>query len=321
MNTANPSQKMKIKMKTQASRRGSIQLRTTLLQLVFGLHLLLGPLGGQAQQIACGQTITDTINSPGQTNTYTFDANAGESVTLLALGQSMNAVADVYSPTGSRVGGSTNNFSGPINLASTGTYTIRVRADNSESTGSYAISLSFLTGQCGTQLIWGLPTTNTVSSLAEVDSYTFSGNAGETVAIYAPGSSNFTTAAFVAGPSGMIIANWVNGGTSIDLASTGTYTVGVYSFYFAGTGPYSLTLSYTKLVPASYRLAIGATNGAAALTVWGQVGRSTTLRYATNLVAPVQWLTLTNLSLPWSPYRFVDWASANSPQRFYQTVQ
>src|SRR6266478_269725 len=308
-------------MKTQASRRGSIQLRTTLLQLVFGLHLLLGPPGGQAQQITCGQTITSGINSPAQTNTYTFVANAGESVTLLALGQSMSAVAELYSPTGSRIGGSTNLFSGPINLTSTGTYTIRVHADNSESTGSYGISLSFLTGRCGTQLIWGLPTTNTVSSLAEVDSYTFSGNAGETVAIYAPGSSNFTTAAFVAGPNGTIIANWVNGGTSIDLASTGTYTVGIDSFYFAGTGTYSLTLSYTKLVPASFRLAIGTTNGAAALTVWGQVGGATTLQYTTNLVAPVQWLTLTNFSLPWSPYRIVDWDSANSPQRFYQTVQ
>src|SRR6266704_1174191 len=169
-------------MKTQASRRGSIQLRTTLLGLAVTLHLLLSPVGGQAeQQIACGQTITSSINSPGQTNTYTFDANAGESVTLLALGQSMSAVADVYSPTGSRIGGSTNMFTGAINLASTGTYTIRVHADNSESTGTYGISLTFLTGRCGTQLIWGLPATNTVTLLAEVDSYTFRGNAGETV--------------------------------------------------------------------------------------------------------------------------------------------
>jgi hypothetical protein len=308
-------------MKTRASRRGSIQLRTTLLQLAFGLQLLVGPAVGQTQQIACGQTITSAINSPGQTNTYTFDANAGERVTLLALGQSMNAVADVYDPTGSQIGGSTNSFTGPINLASTGTYTIRVHADNSESTGTCGLSLSFLTGRCGSPLIWGLPTTNTVTALAEVDSYTFRGNAGETVAIYAPGSGNFTAAAFVAGPDGTIIANWVNGGTSIDLASTGTYTVGVYSFYFEGTGTYSLTMSYTKLVAASYRLAIGATNGAAAVTIWGQVGHTMTLRYATNLVTPVQWFTLTNFSLPWSPYRFVDWASGNSPQRFYQTVQ
>src|SRR5439155_24657823 len=158
-------------MKMQASRRGSIQLRTILLELAFALNLLLGSLDGQAQQIACGQTITDTINSPGQTNAYTFAANAGESVTLLALSQSMNAVADVYSPTGSRIGGSTNNFSGPINLTSTGTYTIRVHADNSEATGAYGISLSFLTGRCGVPLVGGVPATNTVTLLAQVDSY------------------------------------------------------------------------------------------------------------------------------------------------------
>src|SRR6266403_1639428 len=258
-------------MKTRASRRGSIQLRTTLLGLAFALPLLLGPLSNQAQEIACAQTISGTINSPGQTNTYTFLANAGESVTLLALGQSMSAVADVYSPTGSRIGGSTNMFTGPMNLASTGTYTIRVHADNSESTGTYGISLTFLTGRCGTQLIWGRPTTNTVTLLAEVDSYTFSGNAGESVVINTTAGSNFTAAAFVAGPNGAIIANWVNGTTSLDLASTGTYTVGVYSVYLAGTGTYSLSLFYAKLVPASYRLAIGATNGAAALSIWGQI--------------------------------------------------
>jgi hypothetical protein len=80
-------------------------------------------------------------------------------------------------------------------------------------------------------------------------------------------------------------------------------------------------LFYAKLVPASYRLTIGTTNGTAVPTIWGQVGRATSLRYATNLVAPIQWFTLTNFSLPWSPYQFVDWASANSPQRFYQTAQ
>jgi hypothetical protein len=291
-----------------------------LLEPALALHLLLGPVSGQAHELACGQTSTNTISSAGQTNSYTFVATAGETVTLLGLGQSMNAVAEVYSPTGSRIGSCTNNFTGPISLASTGAHTIRVHTDDSVSTGTYGISLSFLTGRCGAALFSGPPATNAVTLLGEVDSYTFTGNAGETVVINASGS-NFTAAALVAGPTGAIIANWVNGAATVDLASTGTYTVGVYSFYFGGTGMYSLSLFYTKLVPASYRLAIDATSSAAALTIWGQAGRPTTLRFATNLGAPVQWLTLTNFSLPWSPYRFVDWASANSPQRFYQTVQ
>ncbi len=307
-------------MKTRVSRRSSIQLCTTLLKLAFTLNLLLGPLVSQAQNIACGQTITNTINSPGQTNTYTFDANAGEVVEILVLGQPLNAAADVYDPAGGRIGGATNNFTGPISLTSTGTYTIRVHANDSVSTGACGISLSFLTGRCGAALLSGPPATNALTSFAEMDSYTFTGNAGETVVINAAGN-NFTAAAFVAGPNGAIAANWVNGTATLDLASTGTYTVVVYSFYAAGTGTYSLSLFYAKLVPASYRLAIGATNGAAALTVWGQAGRPTTLRYATNLAAPVQWFPLTNFNLPWSPYRFVDSASPNSPQRFYQTAQ
>jgi hypothetical protein len=308
-------------MKMRISRTGLIQLRATSLGLVFALNLLPGPLVGQAQQIACGQTFANSINSPGQTNTYSFLADAGESVSLLVLGQSMNAVADVYSPTGSRIGGGTNNFTGPIHLTGAGTYTIRVHADDSVSVGPYGISLSFLTGRCGATLVWGPPTTNAVNLPAQVDSYTFAGNAGENVVLNITAKTEFTTAAFVAGPDGTIIANWVNGMASLDLASTGTYTVGVYSFYSAGTGTYSLSVFYAKLVPASYRLAIGTSNGAAALTIWGHPGQRTTLRYATSLPSSVQWLELTNFSLPWSPYRFVDWASTNSSQRFYQTVQ
>ncbi len=96
--------------------------------------------------------------------------------------------------------------------------------------------------------------------------------------------------------------------------------MGVYSFYIGTTGTYTLSLSFTNLVPASYRLAVGRTNGAAALILWGQVGRMTTLQYAAE-VPTNQWAALTNFNLPWSPYRFVDWASTNSPRRFYRTVQ
>ncbi len=306
-------------MNTGRSRRISKNLRTTVSGLAFTLNLLLGPHCSQAQQIACGQTINSSIASAGQTNTYTFNANAGETVDVLSLGQSLNAVADVYSPSETRVGSCTNNFTGPLNVPNTGTYIIRVHADNGVSTGAYGISLTFLSGRCGAPLVWGLPVTNTVSLLAQVDSYTFSGNVGETVVISASGT-NFTATAFVSGPTGTILANWVNGVTTLNLANTGTYTVGVYSFFIAGTGAYSGSLTFTKLTPASYRLALTVTNGAAALILWGQVGRMTTLQYAMDLPTN-QWAALTNFNLPWSPYRFVDWTSPDSPRRFYRTVQ
>ncbi len=272
------------------------------------------------QPLACGQTIGSTLSSAAQTNAYSFNANAGDVVTILVLGQTINAVAEVHDPNGARIGDATNNFTGPITLTTGGTYMILVHADNTTSTGAYGISLSFLTGGCGTPLLWGPPANGNLNLLAQVDSYTFYGNAGESVVLNAT-SSNLTAGAFVADPDGAIVANWVNGTTSLDLAKSGTYTVGVYSFYIGNTGTYSVSLFLSKLVPASFRLAIGATNGAALLTIWGQPGRSTTLQYLGYLAATNQWLTLTNFSLPWSPYQLVDPASANSPQRFYQTFQ
>src|SRR6266404_2134640 len=85
-------------MNTRKSRRISKNLRATMPGLVFTLNLWFGAPCGQAQQIACGQTINSSISSAGQTNAYTFNANAGETVTILALGQSLNAAADIYSP-------------------------------------------------------------------------------------------------------------------------------------------------------------------------------------------------------------------------------
>ncbi len=287
--------------------------------MAFSLPLLLNPFCSQAQPIACGQTITNTLTSAGQTVTYTFEANAGETLDILALGQGVNVAADVFAPTESQIASCTNNFTGPLTAAIAGNYSIRVHAADSVSTGAYGISLLFLTGRCGRPLIWGRPATNTLSALAEVDPYTFWGNAGETVVLTTSGS-NLVAAAFLSGPDGIISDNWVNGVTAFTLTNTGTYTVGVYSFYLGGTGTYSLSLSLARLVPASYRLAIGRTNGAVSLTIWGQVGRPTTLRYVTQLPAN-DWLVLTNFSLPWSPYQFVDWASANAPRRFYRTVQ
>lgn len=306
-------------VKTLTCRLKPKHLPTALWGLAFGLSLWQAPLCSQAQSITCGQTITSAISSPEQTTAYTFDAQAGETFDVLVLGQSFNAAADVYDPAGSLVGSCTNNYTGPLKVTATGTCTIRVHADNSVSTGTYGISLLSLTGRCGQPLLWGLPVTNTVSGLAKVDLYTFRGNAGETATL-GSSSTNFAAAAFVADPTGTILANWINGVTSLALTNSGTYTVGVYSFYIGGTGTYTLGLAFANLVPASYRLAIGISNGAAALSIRGQVGRTTTLQYAASLPAD-QWLTLTNFSLPWSPYGMVDWSSTNSPQRFYRTVQ
>src|SRR6266853_1650067 len=108
-------------MKTRVSPRSSIQLRTTLLKLAFTLDLLLGPLVGQAQQIACGQTITNSINSPGQTNSYTFVGNPGETVVINAAGSNFTAAAFVAGPNGAIIANWVNGAA-TLDLAGSGTY-------------------------------------------------------------------------------------------------------------------------------------------------------------------------------------------------------
>src|SRR5207245_1872490 len=146
---------------------------------------------------------------------------AGEVVDVLALSLTFNAVTEIDDPAGARLGGSTNNFSGAINLPSPGTYTIRLHADDPSATGTYGVSLTFLTGRGGASLSWGPPATGAVASLAQVDCYTFSANAGESVVLHTT-STNFTPAAFIAGPNGVIAANWVSGTTTLpDLTRSG----------------------------------------------------------------------------------------------------
>src|SRR5262245_52377014 len=105
---------------------------TAKLSMALGLSLWLAPLACQAQQITCGQTITNSISSAGQTTVYTFDANAGETFDVLALGQGdFKPTIEVYGPAEERLAIRTNDFSQPLTLSAGGTCTIRVRADNS----------------------------------------------------------------------------------------------------------------------------------------------------------------------------------------------
>src|SRR6185369_3698432 len=65
-----------LKMKPLVLFHNRTQQPATLLGAVLLLSLLPGMSYVRAQQISCGQTIGGSISSAGQTNSYTFDANA-----------------------------------------------------------------------------------------------------------------------------------------------------------------------------------------------------------------------------------------------------
>jgi len=72
--------------------------------------------------------------------------------------------------------------------------------------------------------------------------------------------------------------------------------------------------SVTNNVPTSLTV-----NTFAGVTIRGTAGMAYQIQCATNLDSP--WLPLTNFSLPYSPYLWVDTSSPVSGQRFYRSVQ
>lgn len=58
----------------------------------------------------------------------------------------------------------------------------------------------------------------------------------------------------------------------------------------------------------------------AGITITGQTNATYQIQYSNNLGNPTNWMTLTNLTLPSSPYLFFDASSAGQPQRFYRAL-
>ncbi len=280
-------------------------------------------------QIGCGQTITNAIDSPGETDTYTFSGVAGQIVVVSAYGTYtpdspyLCAAVDVHSPSGNYIGGvNCNGSSAAIFLPETGTYTIRVHDGNYQDTGPYGLSLSFVTGQCGTQIGCGQTVTNTIGMRAETHIYTFAGFAGQTVIVsaYSP-EPDLCVRARVYSPTGQLLATNVcdKPTGSITLPSTGTYTILLHDSNYQDPGAYTVSLLCLGPFPA---LTITASNSVPVLTYWGVPGTRNTLEYTTNISSGAnQWWPLWSGVLPSSPYHVVDWGWTNTPQKFYRAVQ
>ena len=102
-------------------------------------------------------------------------------------------------------------------------------------------------------------------------------------------------------------------GPSLTITNAGPGQVGCYSVAvtnFAGgfvSAPACLWLSTLKMY--------------AGVNVYGPLGGTCTVQYATNLdLVPVQWFTLTNVVIQSMPQIFIDYGSADQPKRFYRTL-
>ena len=134
------------------------------------------------------------------------------------------------------------------------------------------------------------------------------GTSGTTLAINASGTPPLTY-------------QWQLNGTNISGATGASYTI---------SGSATNAGSYTVVVSNAYGTATSGAVSAyffgdlkfyAGITLGGTVGTTYRADYANALTGPTNWLLLTNLVLPYSPYLVIDPTSPGQGQRFYRAAQ
>ncbi len=223
--------------------------------IVLALTFTYAPLAGAASLVN-GRVVSGAISFPGEKDSYTFTANAGENVHIRVADTSNNdfyPLMKLYGPSGSQINSTSNPSVASIHTRVTvnGTYTVTVTNStygDPNVTGNYNVYFVRMPGANeGGTLTNGGVTANTID-LGDLDSYTFTANVGESVEIRVADTSNndFAPGITLYGPSG----NELRGTSSPSVATihyhgfavSGTYTVVVTdrSNGLDATGNYNL---------------------------------------------------------------------------------
>ncbi len=200
------------------------------------------PNSPMAQSLACGALLSDTIGAAGEVDQFTFSGQANNRVTLtlatggFTVGSGATATATVFSPAAAMVVTFNANDQQQVTLPATGTYVIQVRASNFVSTGSYSLGLECLlpTSPVDATLFCGvLLSDRRVNAAAQVDQFTFSGQANQQVTLtlatggFTVGSGATATATVFSPAAAVVVTFNANGQQQLTLADSGTYAIQV----------------------------------------------------------------------------------------------
>jgi trimeric autotransporter adhesin len=210
--------------------------------------------------ILSGDTMTGNIALAGQSFSYTFSANSGDTATIL-MGVSSGSLypkVELHAPDGAVVkttystGGSAT-IEAQI-LSQTGTYSILCRDYNGLYTGNYAVSLIKNPGAINTSIdpdggaIQSGDTRTGTISVGDLDAYTFSANSGDTATILMGVSSgSLYPKVELHAPDGTVVKTAYNTGGSATIEAqklnqTGTYFILCRDYNGFYTGNYAVSL-------------------------------------------------------------------------------
>jgi hypothetical protein len=208
--------------------------------------------------IAFGAVLAGTIVVPGENSLFTFSGNTNDRVllTLVTTGGfspvfGRNPRASILTPTGQALGTFWDATSErEVILPETGTYLVRVRANNLSDTGTFNLGLerlSPITAADGT-FIFGTIFNGTITKAGQSDLIVFSGSINDRVLLTLSTTAGFSPVfgrnprASILTPSGQALGTFWDGTDEREftLPETGTYLVRVRANNLIDTGTYSL---------------------------------------------------------------------------------
>ncbi|MCP4408482.1 MAG: hypothetical protein GY807_12100, partial [Gammaproteobacteria bacterium] len=206
------------------------------------------------QAIQCGDLVSGTIEVAAETDIFTFTADADNVVSITLSETSgftgtINARVALFSPQGGRLGLFDSNSQRQFTLVDSGGYVLQINADNLTATGTYTLGLECLIPpspdavalNCGDLL------SGSIEAVSEVDLFTFTAVAGDTVSITLSETDGFTgfinARATLFSPQGGRLGLFdSNSQRQFTLADSGSYIIQVNADNLTGTGAYNLGL-------------------------------------------------------------------------------
>jgi len=213
-----------------------------------------------------GWTHTGLIGVGAEVDSWTFSANAGERI-VVRVGEitQTNAFTPrirLVNPPGTQQATASGAVAAEVSVVATntGTFTVMIDGVDATATGAYRLTLaktpggvSVAPGDEGGPLINGRTYTG-VMELGDLDVWTFTANAGDTIFVAMGESvagSALTPALWLYGPDGRLLASYGSSAVAAEISAratnSGTFTVvaGDFSNAYTGSGAYRLTMVKT----------------------------------------------------------------------------
>lgn len=206
-----------------------------------------------ASPIGCGETVAGDLAGVGRSDTYTFSALTGDTVSLTTTqtGGALVACWELYDPSGLSLG--TRCGQDERTLASDGDYTVRVYDDDESQSGTYDLNLVVVSetgSSCADTITCGETRTGTIAAVGKSDTYRFAAAAGETISVVAKETAGGLRACWALyDPQGAWIASACGQGER-SLAIAGDYTIRVHDLGDTETGSYAVNVVVVSATPS-----------------------------------------------------------------------